>query len=359
MKFQKKLLAMIATVSLLATSVATTVFAVPNPTNSTITNDGKLVIEKVLKVTKGSIIPNERFSFSIQKSSIGKGTKIDNLDVKEGIDLKNADSITSKQFTNTDKFTNETEKTISDKTASYDFNDTKNVEFPKEFGIYRYTVTEKTGSNISSITYDRTKYLLDVYVDGTGKVVALVAKELEGEAPKDKKVPLKFNNKYETQELTISKKVDGISAEKTKDFDFTLKVEASSTLTTGTKIKAKKHKGTKITDVEITVGQENTFQLKHDESVVVTDLPYKTKYTIKESDSEGYTKKIDVKVTTKTTVENEYEINKGKNEVNFTNTNNTITPTGLILNVAPYAAGLILVVGLGVLLVVKRRKVTE
>lgn len=360
MKFKKKLLAMIATVALLATSVTTSVFAVPDP-QPHITKSGELSIEKVLTLGDNTnFAPEETFKFSIKPSDVKIGETIDNLKVEKGKDLKGATDISSEAFTNTDKPT-VGEKTVK-KTATYNFSDKTNVSFQENHpAIYRYEVSENAGSNGPAVTYDKTKYILDVYVNEKAEVVALVAKKLDEHGqPEEQKVPLKFDNKYDTETLAIDKVVNGVSGEKDKDFDFNLLIDNSSTLKVDTVIKAKKIKGNTVEEVEVTVGRASEFKLKDGEKLVCTDLPVGTNYTITEATAAGYT----TTVTTENTEEKEkdkgkFSIKDGDNKVHFTNTNNTITPTGLILNVAPYAAGLILVVGLGVLLVVKRRKVTE
>ncbi|HEL0567482.1 TPA: hypothetical protein TUT10_002063, partial [Streptococcus equi subsp. zooepidemicus] len=248
------------------------------------------------------------------------------------------------------------------KIVTYDFSKKENVTFDKTPAVYYYKVTENNG-NVTGVTYDTTAYLLKVYVNEDSTVNALIAYKLNKEQTEKvgEKVPLTFCNKYKAEKLTVDKKVAGVSRDENKDFSFNLLVDQSTTLTTGTVVKATKTvKGGTTEEVEVTVGTSKEFTLKHGENLVLTDLPVGTTYTITEATAAGYT----TTVTTENTEEKEkdkgkFSIKDGDNKVHFTNTNNTITPTGLILNVVPYAAGLILVVGLGVLLVVKRRKVTE
>jgi len=365
MKFKKKLLAMVATVALLATSAATTVFAVPGNPTPGITKGGNLSIEKKLELGENvTKVPKVDFNFKIEPFAGIKEDKEGELPIVKDKSLNNADNI-QVSFTNNDATEDEGGKKVAKKIASYDFSKKENVTFDTKPAVYYYKVTENNGS-VTGVTYDNnTAYLLKVYVNEDSTVNALIAYKLNEEQTEKvgEKVPLTFCNKYKAEKLTVDKKVAGVSRDENKDFKFNLLVNQSSTLTAGTVVKATKTvKGSTTENVEVTVGTAKEFTLKHRENLVLTDLPVGTTYTITEADykSEGYT----TEVTTENTEEKDktkgsFSIKSGDNKVHFTNTNNTITPTGLIVNVAPYAAGLILVVGLGVLLVVKRRKVTE
>ncbi|MGM0209113.1 hypothetical protein IGI96_003637 [Enterococcus sp. DIV0421] len=357
MSLKKKLLAATAVATLLLTQ-AVPAFAAEN---NNITRSGNLSIEKVLTLDGNTnFAPEEIFEFSIKPSDVQIGEKIDNLIVKKGLDLNNTGNISS-TFANTDK-PMDGEKTVK-KTAEYNFGDKANVTYPSsDPAIYRYEVSENAGSNGPAVTYDSTKYILDVYVNEKAEVVALVAYELgDNGEPKAEKVPLRFDNRYDTETLAIDKKVEGVSGEVDKDFQFTLTVEESNTLKTGTSITATKtDKDQQASTDAVVVGTAKQFNLKNGEKFVLADLPVGTKYTITETDVEGYTKSLSHTVSEEQKdVEGGFVIKDGANTVTFTNTNNTITPTGLIITVAPYAAGLALVAGLGVLLVAKKRKITE
>lgn len=361
MKFKKKLLAMIATVALLATSATTSVFAVPDP-QSHITKSGELSIEKKLELGENvTKVPNVKFGFEITPFTGIADTTEGHLPIKKDKALNNTDNI-QVQFTKDTATEDEGNKKVAKQKVTYDFSKAENVTFDAGAAVYYYKVTEKNDSK-TGFEYDSTAYLLKVYVNENNKVEALVAQKLNDTQTGvvGEKVPLTFCNKYDAEKLTVDKKVAGVSRDENKEFTFNLLVDPSDTLVANTKITAKKQtkEGT-FTDVEVTVGQASQFTLKHGEKLVCTDLPVGTNYTITEAAATGYTTEVTTENTTeKDKTKGSFSIKDGDNKVHFTNTNNTITPTGLILNVAPYAAGLILVVGLGVLLVVKRRKVTE
>lgn len=319
--------------------------------------DGSLLqIEKVLYTDgNGHMAPDAQFSFKIAPLTVPKDTRQDGLEVKEGKPLTGADQITSKKFTNGESATNTDGKwSISDKTASFDFS---TAGFDKQAAIYRYKVTENAVTQ-AAIQGDNTAYQLDVYVNNEGNVTALVAKRLNEQGVAGEKAPIRFENTYSTEDLTIEKHVTGTTGEKGRDFHFTLKIEASDCLKDGAQIVTSKHSGNAAKDdITLTVGQEANFTLKDGESLALTDLPKDTKYVLKETEAntENYTTTVTGDNTQKLDDSGNFIIMDGANKVTFTNDRNEITPTGIILNVAPYAAAALLAIAAALLFFVKRR----
>lgn len=280
--------------------------------------------------------------------------------VKKGKDLKNATNISSKEFSNQDKATEQYgKKVVIDKTAAFDFS-TAGFDANSP-AIYRYKVTENAGSNIGVVTYDQTAYQLDVYVDNQGNPTALVAKKLNEnqDATVGKKVPVRFENAYDTEDLTITKEVTGSSGETKKEFHFEITINESNCLTGGTILVGKKHtQESRSEDVNIKVGEKTEFALKDGESLVLTNLPKETKYilTEKEANANGYTTTVNPKITTKDDDNGNFTVKDGSNAVTFINDRDTITPTGILLNVAPYAAAVILAAFAAIFLLAKKKR---
>ena len=196
-------------------------------------------------------------------------------------------------------------------------------------GEYVYTVSEEqTGwtalaNNIDTLTFDTKTYEMHVFVknksQGTGTYIsnvyfvdttagsttAATAKKAGNAEPgteggsKVYKYDL-FKNKYtkkagktgdspstinpNADALTITKKVAGGLASKTKNFTFKLTLKAASTDETGT------YTGTKGSEqIQFTKDVEKEFTLHDGESLVFPDLPAGTKYTLKEEGTSGYT----------------------------------------------------------------------
>lgn len=361
MKLKKKLLAAMAAFSLLSTLALPSFTAFAAEDN--ITQGGTLTITKKLELGENAtVVPNTEFSFKIEPATNVEDMEEGGVPIKKDTPLKHATENDLKvKFTNQDQTTDEAGKKVATKTVTYNFSEAGNVTFDEKPAVYYYKVTETTGST-TGVTYDDTDYLLKVYVNENGTVNALVAYKLDeaGTKAQGAKVPLEFKNTYVAEKLTVDKTVAGVSKSDNDEFTFHLTVEESETLKANTVIKATKTVGTVKEEVDITVGIDSTFKLKGGQSITITDLPIGTNYTITEDNFSGYVKSVKVDGSTAVSEEQgKYKVVDNTNAVRFTNTNNTITPTGLIVTVAPYAAGLILVAGLGLLLVAKKRKVTE
>ena len=257
-------------------------------------------------------------------------------------------------------------------TLTYSNADTKTVEnglssFDKEAeiifdtfphaGLYEYTVSETAGIEDDGITYDTASYNLRVYVvnneEGSLEVRSITA-EKDGE----KQDELSFTNTYrKNSRLTISKKTEGKYADKTKDFDFTIEFEKAATETNEVEF----YTG-KIGDetVDCKVGEETTFKLHDEESLVFENLPAGTRYVVKEvAAKDGYTPQIKVVENGELTLEKSVSEDNGissavtetnlvgenENKVEFTNTYQDIALTGIVLNNWPFIILIILAIG--------------
>lgn len=276
-------------------------------------------------------------------------------------------------------------------------------------GEYVYTVSEEqTGwtalaNNIDTLTFDTKTYEMHVFVknksQGTGTYIsnvyfvdttagsttAATAKKAGNAEPgteggtKVYKYDL-FKNKYtkkagktgdspssinpNANALTITKKVAGGLASKTKNFTFKLTFKAASTDETGT------YTGTKGSEqIQFTKDVEKEFTLHDGESLVFPDLPAGTKYTLKEEGTSGYTPSSAYKENgtlkngaagTQSQAYTVADVLIGEKENNniVTNTLPEVTPTGLLIDNLPF----IIMIGLGLLgfiLVAKRRREAE
>ena len=223
-------------------------------------------------------------------------------------------------------------------------------------GLYEYTVSETAGIENNGITYDMASYNLRVYVvnneDGSLEVRSITA-EKDGE----KQNELSFTNTYrKNSSLTISKKTEGEYADKTKDFDFTIRFEKAVTEANNEAIYTGKI-GEET--VQCKIGEETAFKLHDGESLVFECLPAGTRYVVSEVAAEdGYTPSIEVVEngvqTLQTTVSEDKGISSAEtgslvgensNEVVFTNTYQDIAVTGIVLNNWPFIILIILAIG--------------
>lgn len=230
--------------------------------------------------------------------------------------------------------------------ADYDVTDTavdltKNVTvdfsavtFTKP-GIYRYVITEDASAN-ADITNDvnAVRYL-DVYVvngaSGTGYDIS--AYELTTPGMEESKGS-GYTNVYTTYQLTLDKVVDGAMGDKGREFDFTIEFTgpANASFTYG--------------DEKITLdadGKASVSGIKLADATpekVITGIPSTVTYVITENIevTEGYTTSNTVNgaATEGGTTTGEQTMGKENDKVVFTNNRDAATPTGVIMNIAPY-----------------------
>lgn len=338
----------------LKTSAATPVKATGD---ADVVSENKVTFKKVLEVNKANVtVPNVTFDFSITG-----GTEVAVGELTNGGTVTGNPTITKPAFETTDTFT---DNKIS-KDVTIDFS---GVDFSKP-GVYRYTITEnKTGAGegtnqkdntVDGIANDtnNTRYL-DVYVEqavvegvNTNKVAYCVMSteeetltSSEGKVTYDNKTD-NFTNKYDVYDLTLEKKVEGSQGDRNKDFTFTVEL----TDITGANITVTKGE----TTITATETGKYTITLKNGESATLKNLPKGAKYTITESDNDGYTVSATANGDTDGFDANIKDVAKDTNgltndtTVTYTNTKDGLIPTGVLLTVgAPAVLGIAAVGGI-------------
>lgn len=274
-------------------------------------------------------------------------------------------------------------------------------------GEYVYDVAEaktgwqaitKNGKTIDAMRYDKRTYEMHVIVknkvNGGVYISSVYFKENnKSNAPKvepsEQGVYNLFDNTYtkdaskepnpddpsqvdpNAKALTITKKVDGASGDKTRDFQFHIKIQLPSTNKTAetpvTNIIVKHGSKSEVLAVVTPADTvEYNFTLKDGETFTVEQLPAGSKYTVTETGVAGYTdssiyttngaeqtsqgqKNVDFTLT-------DILIGEKKNDNKVTNKIDDVTPTGLLIDNLPF----ILMIGLGlagfVVLSKKRRE---
>ncbi|WP_295766797.1 Spy0128 family protein [uncultured Holdemanella sp.] len=289
---------------------------------------------KHFEMAEGIAAPGVTFSFSAEKVTD---------------DAPNA-TISTLTYSNADTAEMKNGLSSFDKEADITFE-----TFPHA-GLYEYTIRETAGTE-NGITYDTAAYHLNVYVvnkeNGNLEVRSITA-EKDGA----KQEELSFTNTYrKNSSLTISKSTEGMHADKTKDFEFTIKFERAATesdeIDVYTGIIGEE-------TVNCKVDEETTFELHDGESLVFDCLPAGTRYVVKEVAAEdGYTPSIKIVengVETQGETVSERDgissaatgtnlVGENENEVVFTNTYEDIPLTGIILNNWPFIILIILAIG--------------
>ena len=360
---------------------------------------------KYLEVGEGITIPDETFTFTFTQ------TKYNGADVTDTYKAEIAD-VTMNTKTGTWDKTNDAddEASIYQKKSMADI--LANTTFPAA-GVYTYTVAETKG-NTNGFTYDEQKYVLNVYVKNDGPTTVEVKKSTDGTTEGDKvdvkkQDPTKdteetgtgdgtvtvqgftFDNKYKKTNkktddntegyLNISKTVDGDYGDRTYGFEFAITLTAPRLADATAKAKYSIYNadGTKAGSSEMAYGSAQNFALKHDQTLRFYEIEAGTKYSVTEklatsgvTKADQYTasataKVSNAEVTVDTVAKHEdltvetYVIDDDTatlDDVAYTNTfdDDSVSPTGILINNAPYIILALVAAGGMTFYVVKKRK---
>ncbi len=361
---------------------------------------------KYLEVGEGIAIPNVTFTFTFTQTKYNGAAVTDaykapisdvTMTTNDGnwADTNDADDEASVYQT----------KSMADVLAG--------TTFPAA-GVYTYTVAETKGS-ADGFTYDEQQYILNVYVKNDGTKTVEVKKTTDGENEGEKVDPTKkdptgdtaetepgdgnvdvqgftFDNTYKktnTKEdkneegfLNISKKVAGEYGDKTYGFEFEITLNAPRLAAENAKAKYSIYQGTSETPVKSGTMDYDTpqsFTLADGQTLRFYEIEAGTTYSVTEKLSEsGVTKAEEYKASavatnkgtavTVPTVEKHTDLTVGTyviddnlttdDDVNYTNTfdDTSVSPTGILINNAPYIILALVAAGGMTFYVVKKRK---
>ena len=293
--------------------------------------------------------------------------------VAEGLTLPNTTfTFTATQVENADKTTAPAQVNLNDVTVSYNgetstSNLAKSVAFNLSGitlpGEYTYEVAETNGG-ADHWTYSTQKYYMQVLVKTDGTKSYTITKTKGDTAAANKETGFDFTNAYNKDaSLTVTKAVVNPEYEADADYTFTI------TFTKG----ANANEVPDLTQVEGNSGLTKnndgtyTFSLKNKGSITINGIPAGTKYTISEAtpSSKNYDgTKIeqtvngsDTKVTTEALATTKAQvIGEGQNVAAYTNTYKKVTPTGVIMQIAPFIAMVAIAGGAVALYLVSRKR---
>ena len=372
-RFMPKLAAAIVSVAMIF-SGAVPAFAATTDGNTTINTAGNSVkFNTTLSLSMETLGENvqKRIPAKTFKYTVSPGSAVSSSNpIYAGVALSDTKSTVTATIAAQDVTSNQSSVSVD---TTVDFSD---VQWPQT-GIYRYKVTN-TDSATSAYTgsgFGKTM-LLDVAVvndsAGTGYKIdhaALVntTTNSDGTTTSSKSDGFVFN--YQSKYMKFTKLVAGNQGDHNKDFQFTLNISGATgldylnvtTTSTSTNSAAKKS-GT----IDLTNGSTGdvTFYLKHDEYVVINNLPAGYHFTVNENKTDltanGYTPSISATTGT-LTVDNNNAKASANNVAsslafNVTNTKSGSVPTGVIFAVAPFAIG---AVAIALFVILKVRKAAK
>jgi hypothetical protein len=395
MKKFKKLLSLVLATLLVMTMLPTTLSAFADTANPVET----ITIYKTVTVPStswGTSLPTETFEISMVPATSEQlnGVKVDGIEVEAGHTLTTptleftfgaGDSTSSGEVEKSDDFD-------LDFTSAYDHT-----------GIYRYYITEKVDNNKTGyIDYDETVYYVDLYVQQDSNGDYYVASYVAYDTSKTgKPQKISFENEIYCADLIIAKNVKGVEYQKGEFYTFRILIpeggttitlddtqefnaqilDSSSNVVIDTANGRTDDKGNvKIkvggTDLSDNMSNGTTFKLKAGEKLKIIGAPVSMVYKVEEVtdteqfQKEGYTVTYDYVeqgtfasgTDTNSSEVSDQEgssvtgtVNTSKNEVHFINSRVINTPTGIVLQVLPYAL-VVLVAACGIVLFVYKKR---
>lgn len=354
MKLTRKSIGRIAA-SFVATAMLATMAIVPasaaNPEDiDTVT------IKKAITASENVKIPNTFFTFTVDEGE-GVPAKEGSPAIDDGVEgavyfAEGDDTITFNPATDK-SFVKETNISV----------DTSKFTAP---GIYRYVVEETAGS-YDGMTYDTSEHTLDVYVtngaDGSYDFAYIFDGKAYGDA--EGKTDGTITNTYTTHKVTVGKTVEGNQGNTDKDFSFTVTVNGAE----GEQYTLIKENDTEH-PITLTSGTPQPVSLKDGQTFVIYGLSENDTYTVVEDDysSEGYVtsydpayaeddKRTDDDVQSGNSISS-VKIGNDDDSVMFYNYKDASTPTGIMMDIAPYAV-LVVIAAAGCFIFLRKRHAKE
>lgn len=366
MKKFKKLCGVVMSAMLLCAMLAANAFAVDQSlTVAEDADNSSIPVTKYLVIDKEGVVPSTAFSFKLESDSSAGGTTTDGTPIYPGVvvgttgetTLSFAGGAATNAGSGDDGITNSADKAYAKEEGNISL---AGAIFTKP-GVYRYTLKETEGTD-SGITYDVSSYTVDVYVGyADGATTMSILKFFIINEDNQKMESAQFINQFGAQPLKITKEVTGNMGDKTKAFDFTLNITADGNLPAGTELTAViTAQDNTTSETTVTVGQQNTFQLKHGESLVIPYLPEGTSYTVSEEAVDGYTTTVNgnsIEASGGNITVGRTMASTGNTEAFVNSLGEEITPdTGLNLDFLPYIVIFVLAIGGIALFLAKKRK---
>lgn len=347
MKKTKKLLACLIAAATMFT-MGSTAFAAETAEAETKTPVDSVTLTKSYKLEVADMkSPAENFNYTVTAANV---TDAASNTTKDNMPMPKVSAYTT-EYT-------EGEATVEGKKKTF------TIELPNynSVGIYYYTVAETKGNTLG-VTYDEKTVTLKVTVvnnksgDGFDRYVTVYKNISSNESRKLTEGQNAFENTYSANSLPVKKVVTGNLGDKNKFFTVTVTLKNNTGKTMPSDISYKVGEATntiKASDWENNIATAE-INLKHDQTINFTNLPFGVTYDVTEAD---YTKAkggYDAPVYTYTNTNK--TVNKTSQNVTITNNKGGDIDTGVNLTTLPYIlvfAGVIVIAGAA--FITRRRK---
>ncbi len=371
MKLTRKSIGRIAA-SFVATAMLATMAIVPASANTGVTEPAEgtdnitaIDVSKIVTTDSNTYAPNTQFIIAVDE---GKGKTFNDgtgsVTAVAGIE----GGLTGTTIQSQPNYVEgeEGSQTVVAPQASYEFDGTLAVDndvFTKP-GIYHYEVRETAGS-YDGITYSTETYDVYLYVtnnsDFSDYVVSNVVVVKNGET--DAKSELTFTNDYGknndgTHDVKVTKVIAGTLGDKENDtFSFTVKVNGVE----GEVYKVVYTNDTVEHTTYVMSGDDNAITVTgvgDQDYIQIFGLSANDTYTVTETDgaSQGYTVTDTVDTDAAGTVSG--NVTADDTAETITNTKTASTPTGIMMDIAPYAV-LVVIAAAGCFIFLRKRHAKE
>lgn len=341
--WKSRLAAAFAAVTLAATAFAVPAFAANAPVNGP-----SVTFDKYLVLNESANVPNATFTFTVS------GTGSENVTVDKAVFTPQTPTYDTVQ--SGDSLTLGEGKKYAAVEVTADFS---GVSFSAP-GVYRYTIQENA-TTVPGVTADNKTYniYIQVTTDDNGTLSIGDVAFSSGSAQK----ATGFVNTFGSTGLTLKKTVTGNQGDRNKYFTFTVALENAPKGSVYSVTLPTTDAYSPADPTSITVGENGTatatFHLKHNQSLVINGLTEGVKYTITETSEDGYTTtyKVNNGGAQSGTATAQQTMGDTSQTVEFINDKQGTVPTGILLDVAPYAAlAAFAGVALGLLAAGKKRR---
>lgn len=369
----KKNLGRIAT-AFVATAMLASLTAVPasaegQPGEFVTINDGKITMTKNLEMPADVVVPGITFTFDIDAATAGEGEQYTSggvtLPVKNGVGSREGAGVATISA-NQDTVTTGAGEGNKIATATVDL--TLPEATYTEAGVYKYTIDEQTVDTTAGYT-DKTDSL-DLYLivtrdnaddaiptegtDSCSVTAAFITKAGDKETKKAEWLnyyKLTDDGQSDVGTITVQKKIAGAMGNKSDKFEFTvagLKDRVDYTYSINDEVK-----GVLNTNTE----NGNKVTLGHEDTLKVIGLEDGANITITEVVTNGYEcTKVTNDNNEDPTDGNVLTVNKAEpQETVFTNSRDAVSPTGIVMDIAPYAL-LVVVAAAGCFVFLRKRR---
>lgn len=349
-----------------------------------------LEFNSVLKLPANVSVPTATFTYTLTGADASEtitGSDGSVVTVKPGTGTITGTIVDETSFSTASSDVAGDIKTVTDTVSiplTTDSGETNYLHF-SEVGIYKYTLTQelKAGTgNADDFTMtsvkDRAVYLYVARVNGAYQVTGIVMVDATTHSAAKKSTGV-FTNYYlmtgnpddptdtptiENNTLKISNTIDGAMGDKSEKFKFTFDIRnTDSNKKYNYKVFNKADEETGVygtVDANATMSTDNAIALGDGDYIMIYGLSKSDEFDVAQSDyetakNEGYATKVD---------DNDYtaKLSKltlasvGDGVLNFVNKRDSIAPTGLVMNVAPYVLLVLVAAGAGYVFLRKREE---